>query len=97
MPTKEEVVSEIEVLAAEVTAAREGLLKGQIINIPNIKERLDVTCQDAVELEPEEAISLRPQLDVLLEDLRTFAAEVAYIQEKVAAIHKQEAENAKET
>jgi hypothetical protein len=97
MPTKEEVVSEIEVLAAEVTAAREGLLKGQIINIPNIKERLDVTCQDAVELEPEEAISLRPQLDVLLEDLRTFAAEVAYIQEKVAAIHKQEDENSKET
>jgi len=97
MPIKEEVVSEIEVMAAEVTAAREGLMKGQIINIPNINERLDTTCQDALELEPEEAISLRPQLDSLLDDLRTFSAEVAYIQEKVAAIHKQEAENAKES
>ncbi len=96
MPTKEEVISEIEVMAAEVTAAREGLLKGQIIDIPNINGRLDATCQDVVELEPEEAISLRPQLDNLLDDLRTFSDEVAYIQENVAAIHKQQADAANE-
>jgi hypothetical protein len=94
MPNKEEVVSAIEGMANEITAAREGLLKGEIIKMDNINERLEVACQDALELEPEDAISLRPQLDDLLEDLRTFAAEVDYIHEKVAEIHKQQAEAA---
>jgi hypothetical protein len=45
----------------------------------NINEQLEVACQDALELEPEDAISLWPQLDTLLKNLRTFSDEVHYI------------------
>ena len=58
----------------------------------NINEQLKVACQDALELEPEDAISLWPQLDILLKDLRTFSDEVNYIHKQSAAIHKQQAE-----
>jgi hypothetical protein len=91
MMTKQEVVDNIATMTEEVTAAREGLLKGEIIPIKNVNEYLDQTCQDALELEPEDAISLKPSLDALLEDLQTLSAEVEYIQNKVAAIHKEQA------
>jgi hypothetical protein len=67
-------------------------LKRNIIQMDNINEKLEVACQDALELEPEDAISLWPQLDILLKDLRTFSDEVNYIHEQFAAIHKQQAE-----
>jgi len=79
-------------MASESATAREGLLKGDIIQTDNINEQLEVACRDVVELEPEDAISLEPQPNTLLKDLRTFSGEVYYIHEKIAAIHKQRVE-----
>ena len=94
MLTKQEVIDNIDLMTKEVAAAREALLKGEILAIDSVNELLDETCQDTLELEPEDAIAMKPPLDLLLEDLRTLSAEVEYIQNKVAAIHKEQAEAA---
>lgn len=94
MPTKAELLSDLEGLATEVSDARAALLKGELKDIKNVNDRLEEHCQAALELEPEEAGEIKPILDEILTDLKTFAAEVNYIQKRVEEIHKQQAEEA---
>ena len=89
MAQKTEILNSLEELAREVTHARESLLKGEIVTIENVHERIESECQAIVELEPEDAAEIRPKLDELLENLRSFSDEITYVQAKVAEILSQ--------
>lgn len=94
MPTKDELMPHLEQLATDVSDARAALLKGELKDIKKINERLEHYCQEALELDPEEIGDVKPILDDILLDLKTFAEEVNYIQKKVEEIHRQQAEEA---
>jgi predicted component of type VI protein secretion system len=55
-------------------------------SLDNIHDRIEAQCQSIVDLEPDEAAEVKPNLDELLENLRTFSDEIAYVQAKVAEI-----------
>jgi len=86
MTSKEDIQAGLNELMDEVTNAREKLLKGELIVIEEVNERIDGHCQAIAELEPDDAIEIKPTLDALLEDMQTFAQEIAYVQNKVSEI-----------
>ena len=86
MALKTEIMDSLGVLAAEVTSARQALLKGELQSLENINGRIEAQCQLIVDLEPEDAADVKPTLDALLDDLRTFSDEIQYVQTKVAQI-----------
>lgn len=86
MALKTEILDKLSALDAEVTNAREGLLKGELHALEDIHNRIETQCQLIVDLEPEEAAEVKPNLDELLANLRTFSGEIDYVQAKVAEI-----------
>jgi len=86
MALKTEILESISGLATEVTSAREALLKGELHSLNSIHARIETQCQLIVDLEPNEAAEVKPNLDELLENLRTFSDEIAYVQAKVTEI-----------
>jgi len=86
MASKEEIQSGLSALKAEVANAREKLLKGELIVIEDVNKRIDSHCLAIADLEPDDAIEIKPILDALLADMQTFAQEISYIQNKVAEI-----------
>lgn len=86
MALKTEILDKITALDTEVTNAREGLLKGELHSLEDIHNRIEAQCQLIVDLEPEEAAEVKPNLDELLTNLRTFSEEINYVQAKVAEI-----------
>lgn len=96
MTQKDEILSKLSELAIEVTNAREQLLKGELVAIANIHERLETECQRVVDLEPEDAVAVKPQMDSLLADLRLFSEEIEYVQAKVAEILRDKQKDAAE-
>ena len=86
MALKTEILDKLNSLNVEVTSAREGLLKGELHNLEKIHDRIEEQCQRIVDLEPEEAAEVKPDLDGLLDNLRTFSAEIEYVQAKVSEI-----------
>lgn len=96
MDQKDEILSKLSEMAIEVSNAREHLLKGELLAIENVHERLETECQRIVDLEPEDAVAIKPQMDALLGDLRLFSEEIEYVQAKVAEILKDAKQNAAE-
>lgn len=86
MAQKAEILDRLTGLSQEVTHARESLLKGEVVTIDKVHERIETECQAIVELEPDDAAEVKPKLDDLLENLRLFSEEINYVQAKVAEI-----------
>lgn len=95
MAQKAEILDKLTELSDEVTHARESLLKGELVSLEGVQEQIETQCQAIVDLEPEDAADVKPNLDSLLNNLRLFSDEVAYVQAKVAEIlqNAEEAEN----
>jgi len=86
MASKEEIQSGLNALKTEVANAREKLLKGELIVIEDVNKRIDQHCLAIADLEPDDAIEIKPILDALLIDMKTFAQEISYVQNKVTEI-----------
>ncbi|NKB56802.1 MAG: hypothetical protein GKS00_10745 [Alphaproteobacteria bacterium] len=86
MAQKDEILNKLSELAEEVTNAREQLLKGELVTIESVHQRIESECQRIVDLEPEDAAEIKPPLDNLLGDLRLFSEEIQYVQAKVVEI-----------
>lgn len=86
MTSKDEILANIREIAGELTHAREALLKGQVVPIENINARIDKQCAAILEIDPDDAVALKPELDELLLNLQTFSQEISYVQNKVAEI-----------
>ena len=86
MADKTEILAKIAELSEEVAGAREALLKGELVSIDRVHDRIEAQCQSIVELEPEDAVDVKPKLDALLDDLKLFSEEIEYVQAKVAEI-----------
>ena len=53
------------------------------MTIDNVTERINEQCLAITELEPDDAIEIKPVLDAMLVDFQTFSDEIAYVQNKV--------------
>lgn len=83
MTSKDEVLVRLNELSEELNQAREALLKGQIVPIDNVIERINHHCATISEMEPDDAIAVKPTLDELLLNFQTFSQEIEYVQNKV--------------
>ena len=86
MTSKDEILAKLHDIAGELAHARESLLKGQIVPIENINARIDAECAAILEIDPDDAVEVKPVLDELLLNLQTFSEEINYVQNKVAEI-----------
>jgi hypothetical protein len=86
MASKEDIHAGLSELMVEVKNAREKLLQGELIVIDNVNQRIDGHCLAITELEPDDAIEIKPVLDALLNDMQTFSQEISYVQNKVSEI-----------
>jgi len=69
------------------------LLKGELVGIDDVNKRIDKHCLEIAELEPDDAVEIKPALDALLADMQTFAQEIAYVQNKVSEILAEQGTN----
>tara|TARA_R110001606_G_scaffold283672_1_gene432130 strand:+ start:262 stop:573 length:312 start_codon:yes stop_codon:yes gene_type:complete len=86
MTSKDEILAKIDEIAGELAHARESLLKGELVPIENINARIDDQCAAILEIDPDDAITIKPALDELLLNLKTFSEEIDYVQNKVKEI-----------
>jgi hypothetical protein len=86
MTSKDEILAKLHDIAGEITHARESLLTGKLVPIENINARIDNECAAILEIDPDDAVALKPVLDALLLDLKTFSDEIDYVQNKVTEI-----------
>lgn len=86
MSSKEDIQAGLNELMGEVANAREKLLQGELIMIEEVNKRIDGHCLAIAELEPDDAVEIKPVLDALLEDMQTFSQEIDYVQNKVSEI-----------
>ena len=83
MKSKDEVMARPNDMSEELNQAREAILKGQIVPIDNLIERINHHCAAISEMEPDDAIEVKPTLDELLLNFQTFSQEIEYVQNKV--------------
>jgi len=83
--TKDEIIREIEALRSIVAMAHDKLEEGQYIDMAVMQEKVDHTCQEVAELEPDEAQEVREPLNSFLEDLQAYASFVTNNAELEAA------------
>lgn len=86
MTSKDEILAKLHGIAGELAHARESLLKGQLVPIENVNARIDEECAAILEIDPDDAVEIKPVLDELLLNLQTFSQEIDYVQNKVAEI-----------
>lgn len=72
--TKDEIIREIEALRNIVAMAHDKLEEGQYIDMVVMQQKVDHTCQEVADLEPEEAQEVREPLNSFLEDLQAYAS-----------------------
>jgi len=80
--TKDEILTTLESLREIVAMGKDKLEEGQYIDMEMMQAKIDETCQDIAELEPEEAGEVREPLNDLLEDLQAYSS---YVGEKTGA------------
>ncbi len=86
MASKEDIQAGLNELMGEVANAREKLLQGELLMIEEVNKRIDGHCLAIAELEPDDAVEIKPVLDALLADMQTFSQEIDYVQNKVSEI-----------
>ena len=77
--TKDEILEALEALRGVVKMGKDKLEEGQYIDMEMMQAKIDETCQEIAELEPEEAGEVREPLNDLLEDLQAYSAYIGEI------------------
>ena len=72
--TKDEILEALEALRRVVEMGKDKLEDGQYIDMEMMQAKIDETCQEIAELEPEEAREVREPLNDLLKDLQAYSA-----------------------
>ena len=77
--TKDEILEALEALRGVVAMGKDKLEEGQYIDMEMMQAKIDETCQEIAELEPEEAGEVREPLHDLLKDLQAYSAYIGEI------------------
>ena len=77
--TKDEILEALEALRGVVEMGKDKLEEGQYIDMEMMQAKIDETCEEIAELEPEEAGEVREPLNDLLEDLKAYSAYIGEI------------------
>ena len=77
--TKDEILEALKALRGVVEMGKDKLEEGQYIDMEMMQAKIDETCQEIAELEPEEAGEVREPLNDLLEDLQAYSAYIGEI------------------
>ncbi len=77
--TKDEILETLVALRGVVEMGKDKLEEGQYIDMEMMQAKIDETCQEIAELEPEEAGEVREPLNDLLKDLQAYSAYVGEI------------------
>ncbi len=77
--TKDEILEALEALRGVVEMGKDKLEEGQYIDMEMMQAKIDETCQEIAELEPEEAGEVREPLNDLLKDLQAYSAYIGEI------------------
>ncbi|MEC8371995.1 MAG: hypothetical protein VXZ99_14420 [Pseudomonadota bacterium] len=77
--TKDEILKALEALRGVVEMGKDKLEEGQYIDMEMMQAKIDETCQEIAELEPEEAGEVREPLNDLLKDLQAYSAYIGEI------------------
>ena len=77
--TKDEILEALEALRRVVEMGKDKLEEGQYIDMEMMQAKIDETCQEIAELEPEEAGEVREPLNDLLKDLQAYSAYIGEI------------------
>ena len=68
--TKDEILEALEALRGVVEMGKDKLEEGQYIDMEMMQAKIDETCQEIAELEPEEAGEVREPLNDLLKTFK---------------------------
>ena len=77
--TKDEILEALKALRGVVEMGKDKLEEGQYIDMEMMQAKIDETCQEIAELEPEEAGEVREPLNDLLKDLQAYSAYIGEI------------------
>ena len=77
--TKDEILETLVALRGVVEMGKDKLEEGQYIDMEMMQAKIDETCQEIAELEPEEAGEVREPLNDLLKDLQAYSAYIGEI------------------
>ena len=76
---KDEILEALKALRRVVEMGKDKLEEGQYIDMEIMQAKIDETCQEIAELEPEEAEEVREPLNDLLKDLQAYSAYIGEI------------------
>ena len=98
MMTKEEILTDLDSMSTLISTAREGLSRNELIDLEGLEARVRGIVESITDLEPEEAVDMRPLLVELLTDFKDFAEEVQSKLTMLQSAHPtNDAENTVET
>ena len=81
--TKDELLSHISDLSAIITAARNGLVKDEAVDLEGVDEKVRQACSAVSDLPPDDALEVQPALRTLLDDLQNLSEE---LRQKISAL-----------
>jgi uncharacterized protein HemX len=88
MPTKDEIVEDIDKMSQEVSQALADLENEEFVDLDGIEVRIRVAMDAVANLPPDDAVEMRPILVTLLEGMELFAKK---LQVKIDEVTEEEA------
>lgn len=85
MMTKQEILSGLNKVSETIATARDVLSRDQLMNMDGIDEEIRTIVASIADLPPEDAMEMRPVLDDLLQNFRSFSEEV---ESKISNLNK---------
>ena len=76
MMTKQEILSGLNKVSETIATARDVLSRDQLMSMDGIDEEVRTIVASIADLPPEDAVEMRPVLNELLENFRSFSEEV---------------------
>tara|TARA_Y100000589_G_scaffold309073_1_gene326183 strand:+ start:189 stop:548 length:360 start_codon:yes stop_codon:yes gene_type:complete len=89
MPSKSDLLNDINAMATEVGTAMEKLHKNEMVTLDGIEPRIREVMEAVADLPPDDAVEMRPALVSLLEKMETFSSS---LQEKIDQLRTIEAD-----
>ena len=80
MPSKSDLLNDINAMASEVGTAMEKLQTNEMVTLDEIEPRIREVMEAVADLPPDDAVEMRPALVSLLEKMETFSSS---LQEKI--------------
>ena len=89
MPSKSDLLNDINAMATEVGTAMEKLQANEMVTLDGIEPRIREVMEAVADLPPDDAVEMRPALVSLLEKMETFSSS---LQEKIDQLRIMEAD-----